>query len=83
MKKLRFIKEKRPLKWLKFEEIVFAMRKDVKMPKLADRTKLHEHARGLKFSDEEFHLLLQFFHDLGTIVYPSKLQYDCSAFTCS
>ena len=76
MKGLRFIKEKRPLKWLKFEEIIFAKRKetkDGKKPLLAERTKLHEEASELKFSDEEFDLLLQFFHDLGTIVNPSKL----------
>ena len=73
MKGLRFIKEKRPLKWLKFEEIIFAMRKDGKKPILAERTKLHKEARELKFPDEEFDLLLQFFHDLGTIVNPSKL----------
>ena len=78
MKDLPFIKEKRPLKWLKFEEIIFAMRKDVKdgkKPMLAERAKLCEKARGLKFPDEEFDLLLQFFHDLGTIVNPSKLPY--------
>jgi len=80
MKNLRFIKEKRPLKWLKFEEIIFAMRKDGKKSILAERTKLLEEARELKFPDEEFDLLLQFFHDLGTIVNPSKLQYDCSDF---
>ena len=73
MKGLRFIKEKRPLKWLKFEEIIFAMQKDGKKPILAERTKLHKEARELKFPDEEFDLLLQFFHDLGTIVNPSKL----------
>ena len=73
MKGLRFIKEKRPLKWLKFEEIIFAMRKDGKKPILAEWTKLHKEARELKFPDEEFDLLLQFFHDLGTIVNPSKL----------
>ena len=73
MKGLRFIKEKRPLKWLKLEEIIFAMRKDGKKPILAERTKLHKEARELKFPDKEFDLLLQFFHDLGTIVNPSKL----------
>ena len=77
MKNLRFIKEKRPLKWLKFEEKIFAMRKDVKKPILAERAKLCEEARELRFPDEEFDLLLQFFHDLGTIVNPSKLPYVC------
>ena len=75
MKGLRFIKEERPLKWLKFEEIIFAMRKDGKKPILVERDTLREEARELKFPDEEFHLLLQFFHDLGTIVNPSKLPY--------
>ena len=73
LKKLRFMKEERPLKWLKFEEIIFAMRKDGKKSTLAERAKLREETRELKFSDAEFDLLLQFFHDLGTIVNPSKL----------
>ena len=82
LKSLGYIKEKRPLKWLKFEEIIFAMRKDVKQPILAELSKLHEEARDLKISDEEFDFLLQFFHDLGTIVNPSKLPYVCFDFTC-
>ena len=49
------------------------MRKDAKKPILVEQDKLHDEARELKFSDEEFDLLLQFFHDLGTIVNPSKL----------
>ena len=73
MKNLKFIKEKRPLKWLKFEEIIFAMRKNGKKPILAERARLREEARELNFPDEEFDLLLQFFHDLGTIVNPSEL----------
>ena len=82
MKSLGYIKEKRPLKWLKFEEIIFAMRKDVKKPILAELSKLQEEARDLKIPDEEFDLLLQFFHDLGTIVNPSKLPYVCFDLTC-
>ena len=76
MKRLRFIREKRPIRWLKFEEEVFAMRRAVHgKPVLTPRAELRERAKGLKFrieKDEEFDLMLQFFHDLGTVVNPSK-----------
>ena len=76
MKRLRFIREKRPIRWLKFEEEVFAMRRAVHgRPVLTKRAELRERAKGLKFrieKDEEFDLMLQFFHDLGTVVNPSK-----------
>ena len=76
MKKLKFIREKRPIRWLKFEEEVFAMRRAVHgRPVLTQRAKLRERAKGPKLrieKDEEFDLMLQFFHDLGTVINPSK-----------
>ena len=76
MKKLKFIREKRPIRWLKFEEEVFAMRRAVHgRPVLTQRAELRERAKGPKLrieKDEEFDLMLQFFHDLGTVINPSK-----------
>ncbi len=74
---LPFIKyERRPLKWLKFEEELFKMRKQVPYGKLGivKRESLKIRAQKCGIDDSEtIDLALGFFHDLGTIVDPGKL----------
>ena len=70
---LEFLEEEYPIKWLKFEEELFRMRRRVAKPGIVELSKVHDLAKtsGIVHEDQ-FDLALTFLHDLGTIVYPSK-----------
>ncbi len=67
-------RERYPLKWLKFEDGLFKIRQQVPLLGIVERESIESEATKCGIGDPEMiDLALGFFHDLGTIVDPSKI----------
>ena len=76
-KVLPFLEELRPISWLRFENALLQRRKqmdDASPPvmKLQDVTDIAKQCGMYVDQPNDVHIALQFFHDTGTIIYPSK-----------
>ena len=76
-KVLPFLEELRPISWLRFENALLQRRKqmdDASPPvmKLQDVTNIAKQCGMHVDQPNNVHIALQFFHDTGTIIYPSK-----------
>ena len=70
---LSFVSEELPVKWLHCEEEIFTRQQDPNCEKclsIEEVRKLFEEKCHVQFTDEEFRLMLNFFHDSGLIILP-------------
>ena len=72
-KRMPFMKESHPIKWLKFEELLKRCRSDRKLCPIMKVSEVKEVATQCSITDpQQQELALKFFHDTGKISWLSK-----------